>query len=74
MSHVLFRTRVPDGMMFTCECGRLMAVLKRPYIEDSLEQVLQGHRLHVYNSLELLDAWRVGSTTQITDQVDPLKV
>ena len=60
--------------MAYCECQRLMGILKRPYNEEALSDLLQAHRLHVAMSLELPAAWRVGSTTQITNQVNPLKV
>ena len=72
--HVLLRCRVPDGrMLYVCECGRLMGFIHRTGNEDDLAALLEGHRLHVAISLELTDAWRCGTTTQITNQIDPLK-
>lgn len=71
--HVILKARVPDGIMLVCECGKLLGILKRPYDEDALELLMQGHRLHVFNELDIGYVWRCGSTTQIRDQIDPLK-
>jgi len=71
--HVLLKARVPDGILYFCECQRIMGLLKPPYSEESMTLVIQGHRLHVFTELEIGDAWRVGSTTQIRNQIDPLK-
>ena len=65
--HVLIRTRVPDGMLFWCECSRIIGILHLPYNEQALDELLQGHRQHVLVSLETPCAWRVGSTRQATE-------
>lgn len=70
--HVLFRTRVPDGIMLHCECGRLMGLVKRPYKETVLAEVINGHRQHVMIAMQLPDAWRCGSTSQMRNQIDPV--
>jgi hypothetical protein len=69
--HVMRISRVPDGLIARCECGKLMGKLERPYHEDRLADIIQGHRQHVLIELEIPAAWRAGSTTQMYNQINP---
>ncbi len=58
-------------MVLFCECGRLIGLLSRPYNEDAIDNLCQGHRMHVLNSFAVPVAWRVGNTSQFNDPIDP---
>ncbi len=69
--HILLRSRVVGGLLFHCECGRLIGRLDWPYNEDAVDTLCQGHRMHVLNQLAVPVAWRAGHTSQFNEPIDP---
>ncbi len=72
MAHVLKVIHIGTAKYVHCECGRTLTVLYEGYSEEQVVDMVQGHRIHVLEELNVPAAWREGSTTQAVHPINPL--
>ncbi len=70
--HVLRVIQVGNAKYCYCECGRPLTVLYDDYSQESLDNLIAGHREHALLELNVEPTWREGSTTQRHEPIDPL--
>jgi hypothetical protein len=65
---------VPGGIIYFCECGKLLGRIHRPFTEAEqlyLWDIILAHREHVRFECDLAGALRIGTTTQRFREIIP---
>ncbi len=61
MSHVIIKAPCAGGLLFVCECGRVLGMLHKPYNEQAYEDIGLAHREHVRMALDIPSSFRLGN-------------